>query len=32
MNKDLALKRYLKKEIKTILLNEGMLDKLAKKS
>lgn len=32
MNKDLALKRYLKKEIKTILLNEGMLDKLAKRA
>lgn len=32
MNKDLALKRYLKKEIKTILLNEGMMKKLAQKA
>jgi hypothetical protein len=32
MNKDLVLKRYLKKEIKTILLNEGMMDKLAKRA
>jgi hypothetical protein len=32
MNKNLALKRYLKKEIKAIILNEGPIARMAKKA